>query len=129
MCSKGKIFRATNLSTSPTSLWSSDSDNDREVDEIFSQSQTESRGRDIFKENKKRRENLHAVIAKPKDEGVEKTSIRNRTTESVERSADDEEVDDSFKENKKRRETPPYAFVTEPANEPTGKHLRNLSLQ
>ena len=63
MCSKGKIFRATNLCTSPTSLCSSDSDNDREVDEIFSQSQTESRGRGIFKENKKRRENLHAVIA------------------------------------------------------------------
>lgn len=129
MCSKGKIFRATNLCTSPTSLCSSDSDNEREVNEIFSQSQTESRGRGIFKENKKRRENLHAVIAKPKDEGVEKTLIGNRTTESVKRSADDEEVDDSFKENKKRRETPPHAFVTEPANEPTGKHLRNLSLQ
>ena len=131
MCSKGNIFRATNLSvlcTSPTFLCSSDSDDDREVDEIFSQSQTKSRGRDIFKENKKRRENLHAVITKPKDEGVEKTSIGNRTTASTKRSADDEEVDDSFKENKKRRETPPHAFVTEPANEPAGKHYFNLGL-
>lgn len=121
--SKGKIFRARNLScTSPTSLYSSDSDNDREVDEIFSASQTGKPKAVIFKENQKRRENLHAVIAKPNDEGVEKTSIGNRTTASIKRNADDEEVDDGFKENKKRRETPPHAFVTEPAKEPTGKH-------
>lgn len=127
MCSKGNIFQKTKLSdlcTSLTSLCSSDSDNDRELDEIFSQSQTKSRGGDIFKENKKRRENLHAVITKPKDEGVEKTSIRNRTTASIKRIADDEEVDDNFKENKKRWETPPHAVV----NEPAGKHYFNLGL-
>ena len=50
--------------------------------------------------------------------------IRNRTTASIKRSADDEEVDDSFKENKKRWETPPHAVV----NEPAGKHYFNLGL-
>lgn len=82
MCSKGKIFRPTNLCISPTSVCSCDRDNGREMDQIFSQSQTVSHGRDIFKENKKRHENLQALFAKPKDEDVQKTSFGNRTTAS-----------------------------------------------